>query len=44
MIRDAMGFKGEVKFLTDVLGVSTKDGRNEAATWPDFQFTPMAAA
>jgi GDP-L-fucose synthase len=45
MIRDAMEFKGEVKFLTDKAdGQYKKTASNEklAGLRPDFQFTPMA--
>ena len=45
MIRDAMGFEGEVKFLTDKAdGQYKKTASNEklAGLRPDFQFTPMA--
>ena len=45
MIRDAMGFEGEVKFLTDKAdGQYKKTASNEklAGLRPDFKFTPMA--
>ena len=45
MIRDAMGFEGEVKFLTDKAdGQYKKTASNEklAGLRPDFEFTPMA--
>jgi GDP-L-fucose synthase len=45
MIRDAMEFKGEVKFLTDKAdGQYKKTASNEklAGLRPDFEFTPMA--